>query len=91
MEKKDNICYNVLNKSFEVKAMARFFDKNIERRCEYCAKGYLSADGKNILCKRKGVVEKGYSCLGFDYDPLKRIPLPSVPEIPQFDPEEFKI
>ena len=71
--------------------MAKFFDKNIERRCEYCSKGYLSADEKNVLCKRKGVVEKGFFCLFFDYDPLKRIPKPTVPEIPQFDPEEFKI
>ena len=67
------------------------FDKNIEPRCEYCEKGYLSSDGKNVLCKKKGVVEKGFSCLSFTYDPLLRKPKPISPEIQQFNPEDFKI
>ena len=68
-----------------------FFDKNIEPRCEYCEKGYLSSDGKNVLCKKKGVVEKGFSCLSFTYDPLLRKPKPVSPEIQHFNPEDFKI
>ena len=71
--------------------MNNFFNKNIEPRCEYCANGYLSADGKNVLCQKKGVVEKGFSCFSFNYDPLVRVPRPSAPEMPKFDPEEFKI
>ena len=51
----------------------------------------LSADGKNVLCKKKGVVEKGFHCRSFDYDPLLRVPRPKAPELPTFDPEEFKI
>ena len=51
----------------------------------------LSADGKNVLCKRKGIVEKGFHCRHFDYDPLLRVPRSKAPELPTFDPEEFKI
>ena len=69
----------------------KFFDTKIEPRCEYCSLGYLSADGKNVLCKKKGVVEKGFHCRAFDYDPLLRVPRPRAPELPTFDPEEFKI
>ena len=71
--------------------MKRFFDKNIEPRCEYCEKGYLSADGKNILCKKKGIVEKGFSCLSFTYDPILRKPKPAAPAILQYNPEDFKL
>lgn len=71
--------------------MDRFFDKNIEKRCEYCARGQLSKDGMNVLCKRKGIVEKGYHCLFFRYDPVMRIPYEEAPKLPDYDPEEFKI
>lgn len=71
--------------------MKRFFDKNIEPLCEYCEKGYLSADGKNVLCKKKGVVEKGFSCFSFTYDPILRKPKPSAPVMPKYDPEDFKL
>ena len=37
----------------------KFFDEKIEPRCEYCSKGYLSSDGKNVLCKKKGRDHKG--------------------------------
>ena len=71
--------------------MKRFFFFIIEPRCEYCEKGYLSADGKNVLCKKKGVVEKGFSCFSFTYDPILRKPKPSAPVMPQYDPEDFKL
>ena len=71
--------------------MKTFFDKKIEPRCEYCSGGYRSSDGKNILCKRKGVVDLGFSCRHFQYDPLLRVPKPSSPAMPEFDPEEFKL
>lgn len=71
--------------------MKKFFNKKIEPRCEYCQNGYLSADGKNVLCKRKGVVDRGYSCWHFRYDPLLRVPKISAPVMPQFDPEEFTL
>lgn len=71
--------------------MNRFFNKNIEPRCEYCSNGYLSADGKSVLCKKKGVVNLGFSCFSFAYDPLLRTPKTAAPAMPKFDPEEFKL
>lgn len=69
----------------------KFFDKNIEPRCEYCSEGFVSADGKSVLCRKKGIVDRGFHCRKFSYDPLLRIPRPKAPELPKFDPEEFKI
>lgn len=71
--------------------MSGFFDSNIEPRCEYCAKGYLSADGKSVLCRKKGVVNLGFSCFSFVYDPLLRTPRIPKAEMPEFDPEDFKL
>lgn len=71
--------------------MKGFFNQKIEPHCEYCKNGHLSSDGKNVLCKRKGIVNRGYSCLRFRYDPLLRVPKMSAPAMPQFDPEEFKL
>lgn len=71
--------------------MDRFFDKKIEKKCEYCFKGQLSKDGSSILCKRKGIVAKDYSCLFFEYDPIMRVPKETSPKLPDYDPEEFKI
>lgn len=49
------------------------FQKKIEPRCAYCAKGAKLGEDK-ILCAKKGVVSPGGSCRGFQYDPLKRVP-----------------
>ena len=68
-----------------------FFNKNISAACEYCKNGTAFSGGKEIFCKKKGVVEKGFHCRSFDYDPLLRTPRPKAPELPKFDPEEFKI
>jgi hypothetical protein len=38
-----------------------------EPRCEYCVIGKLSADGENILCPKKGVMNKDFSCKKFRY------------------------
>ena len=64
-----------------------FFGNNISPACEYCAKGEKAADGKTILCERKGVVSPYASCRKFQYDPLKRTPkvMPAIPEYTQAD------
>ncbi|HNW04306.1 MAG TPA: hypothetical protein PLP20_00505 [Oscillospiraceae bacterium] len=69
--------------------MRTFFDKTIEHRCEYCTEGWLSADGKNVLCKKKGVVAPGYFCSGFRYDPLLRVPRVPAPLPETYRPEDF--
>lgn len=71
--------------------MNHFFDKNIEPRCEYCVKGQMTQDGKNVLCRKKGIVNKNFSCRSFEYDPIMRKPKITVPKIPEYSPEEFTL
>ncbi len=49
--------------------------------CEYCRFASALSLSENMLCDKKGVVDKEYSCRRFVYDPLKRIPR-RAPEIP---------
>ncbi len=71
--------------------MKTFFDKEIEHRCEYCTEGWLSSDGKNVLCRKKGVVAPGYSCSAFRYDPLLRVPKIPAPPRETYRPEDFQL
>lgn len=49
------------------------FQKEIDPRCAYCAKG-APLQGGQILCSKKGVVSPTDHCHRFRYDPLKRVP-----------------
>lgn len=49
------------------------FEKQIEPRCVYCAKGE-KLDEESVICKKRGVVSAGGACRAFRYDPLKRVP-----------------
>lgn len=69
----------------------KLFDgKNYEKRCEHCLNGKLPADRSIVLCKRFGVVETGFCCRHFRYDPLKRIPKRAKIQT-DFDENEFKL
>ena len=48
-------------------------NKSIEPRCVYCEKGRTISDGR-VACSKRGVVQGGYHCGAFKYDPFKRIP-----------------
>lgn len=52
----------------------KFFNKKIDKKCEYClhSKSYLN--NQEILCKYKGVVMADNKCRRFKYDILKRKP-----------------
>ena len=50
------------------------FDKNISPKCEYCATGIIAVGGKEVLCRRNGVMQPDSCCKKFRYDPLKRVP-----------------
>ncbi len=71
--------------------MSRFlFDKEISPKCEYCETGVATADGKEILCRRKGVMSPDSFCKKFRYDPLKR--KPTVVQISSgFTQDDFKL
>lgn len=54
---------------------AKYFDKKIEPKCDYCTYGKRTKDGNRVLCEKRGLVEQNYSCKAFIYSPLKRIPV----------------
>lgn len=49
------------------------FQRSIEPRCAYCARG-RELDPGQVVCSKKGVMSAGSHCRAFQYDPLKRIP-----------------
>ncbi len=49
------------------------FQKSIEPRCAYCARG-RELDHGNVVCPKRGVMSAGSHCGSFRYDPLKRVP-----------------
>lgn len=63
---------------------------NVEPRCEYCSHGKISPDGKNILCTKKGILEKDDYCKKFSYDALRRIPQ-KTPSLQQFSAKDFEL
>ena len=58
--------------------------------CAFCDKSSPLADGEHMLCKKNGVVDCGYTCRKFKYDPLKRVPH-SPPPMTHLDPDELSI
>jgi len=67
------------------------FQKKIDPRCAYCAKGAPLEEDK-ILCAKKGVVSAAGHCGGFKYDPLKRIPpKPAVLDTSKLRDEDFSL
>lgn len=51
----------------------RLFQRSIEPRCAYCARG-RKLDQDQVVCSKKGVMSGGSHCASFRYDPLKRVP-----------------
>ena len=49
------------------------FRKDIEPRCDYCARGSKIGDSE-VACIKRGVVSCADHCRAFQYDPLKRVP-----------------
>ncbi len=49
-------------------------NKELESICRYCEYARLLLDENQMLCEKKGVVDAGYHCRRFCYDPLKRDP-----------------
>lgn len=51
---------------------------NYERICAFCENATGIFDPDIMVCKRKGLVPKSYSCRKFAYDPIKRQPPKAV-------------
>lgn len=60
---------------FSIFKTAKYFDKHIEPKCDYCRFGKRAKDGNKVLCEKRGLVDANYSCGKFLYSPLKRIPV----------------
>ncbi len=70
--------------------MRRLFGENIEPACSYCKNGSATKNGDKIMCLRKGMVEPGFKCRRFKYDPLKRVPSKQA-ELPEFSEADFEL
>ena len=49
------------------------FQKDIEPRCAYCARGRALGENR-VVCLKRGLVDPAFHCRAFQYDPLKRTP-----------------
>ena len=56
--------------------------------CELCRYSAPLAMGDDMLCEKRGVVKREYSCRKFMYDPLKRVPRRLDPVTMPADPAE---
>ena len=63
---------------------------NISPTCAYCLVGKPAPDGETVLCPKKGVVAKDYSCRRFKYDIMKRVPK-KAPKLQSFSEEDFSL
>ena len=56
-------------------------EKDAEKYCEYCRYAVTVSLTDDMICEKRGIVSKDYSCRKFIYDPLKRMPrkLPAIP------------
>ncbi len=60
------------------------------RACAFCERATPLHTGGQMLCPKKGVVDGGFLCRRFRYDPLKRIPH-ERPKLLTFSEEDMKL
>lgn len=68
---------------------AKFFDKKMPPKCDYCQFGKRTKTGDKILCEIKALVDPNYSCGKFVYSPLKRIPVKQLNSVGIMGDEEL--
>lgn len=68
----------------------KLFSESISPKCIYCETGIMTTDGKEILCRRMGVMQPDSCCKKFRYDPLKRKP-ETVKLRSDFSQEDFSL
>ena len=69
--------------------MKKMFDKTIIKKCEHCLFGNDLGDGE-IICIKRGIVNKNGLCRKYKYDPLKREPQKQLFS-DNYSPDDFKI
>ena len=68
----------------------KLYGNNISPACEYCARARRSANGRVMLCAKRGIVPLYHRCRRFVYDPLKRIPY-RQPKLDTYKAEDFQL
>lgn len=67
------------------------FEKKMEPRCAYCARGE-ALDEEQVACSKKGIMPAGGHCRAFRYDPLKRVPpRPAVLDTEKLNEADFSL
>lgn len=67
------------------------FRKKMERSCGYCTH-CTKLDDEKALCTKKGIVSLDGSCMGFHYDPIKRIPKKAKAlDFKKYDQEDYSL
>jgi len=69
----------------------KYFNKNIEPKCDYCQFGKRAKDGNKVLCEKRGMVDASFSCNKFSYSPLKRIPVKQLKFVGSLADDEIYI
>ena len=69
----------------------KYFDKNIQPKCDYCQFGKRAKDGDKVLCEKRGLVDASFSCGKFTYSPLKRIPVKQLKFVGSLADDELYI
>ena len=59
----------------------------LDKLCKYCELAAPLFNPDEMLCQKRGVVNAGYHCRAFRYDPLKRDPGPAVKPEPLLMPD----
>ncbi len=68
----------------------KLYGNNISPICEYCARARRAADGRVMLCTKKGIVPLYHRCRKFRYDPLKRVPY-RQPALKKYEAADFQL
>lgn len=68
----------------------KLYGNHIEPACAHCRGGKRTADGRAVLCPRKGVVPLYHRCRHYEYDPLRRIPA-SQPVPKTYTEDDFRL
>ena len=68
----------------------KLYGNNINPCCEYCARARRAADGRVMLCSKRGIVPMYHRCRRFVYDPLKRIPY-RQPKLDTYEAKDFQL
>lgn len=71
---------------------SKFFDREIDQACRYCAIGTPNVNQDFVLCPKRGVMAAEDHCSAFRYDPLRR-EIRRAPKIAAGDyrPEDFEL